>query len=339
MWDGLRSSARALGISERSGNEALWANAAVWHGQHLAFVGRLAEGLALQERAWAIADRLNHATLRFITTWVRGNWSWFLGDPREALRWYQRFLSAAHRTQAPIQRVTIAGGSIIAHVLAGEMEAARRLLDTVDGDIERADAYLLLRAGQEARAEALLHQKREQARRSGDRWSEMDCDGLLAQVAQTRGEIEPAERFFNDALAIAAHGPALCWEIDYRTRLAVLYSDTNQVAAARPHVERCRAILAEGEDWRGLAGRVALAEAAVADAEGRVAEAAHYAETAGATFRRYSLPWDEADACIIRGKALRALGDDTGAAGQFDAARSIYRHIGADRLWRDRVPS
>ena len=49
-----------------------------------------------------------------------------------------------------------------------------------------------------------------------------------------------------------------------RPELAIICAQVGRHADAERHVGRCRVSLAAGEDWRGLAGRVALAEAILA---------------------------------------------------------------------------
>src|SRR3972149_6677537 len=56
-------------------------------------------------------------------------------------------------------------------------------------------------------------------------------------------------------------------------------------------------------------------------------------------FRRYPLPWDEADAHRLRGRLLAPLGRRyrPQAVESLEAAIETYRHLGADPRWTDRV--
>src|SRR6185436_780172 len=69
--EGLASSRRAMDIAERIGSQGLWANAALLHGHHACEAGRIAEGMALMDRAQEVADRLNHGLTAFLCTWFR----------------------------------------------------------------------------------------------------------------------------------------------------------------------------------------------------------------------------------------------------------------------------
>ncbi|MGI8550102.1 MAG: hypothetical protein ACR2PL_04765 [Dehalococcoidia bacterium] len=95
--------------------------------------------------------------------------------------------------------------------------------------------------------------------------------------------------------------------------------------------------MANGEDWRGLAGRVVLAEAAVLAADRQHEPAATRFEQASAIFRRYSLPWDEAQAYEVWGGFLLQVGEREPAEAKFDAAVAIYRRVGAGERWLERV--
>jgi hypothetical protein len=66
--------------------------------------------------------------------------------------------------------------------------------------------------------------------------------------------------------------------------------------------------LAAGENWRGLAGRVALAEAISAAAMGNCEVAEHAFDQALAMFERWALPWSQADAPSPWGRAIAAAG-------------------------------
>src|SRR5437867_3039216 len=78
---------------------------------------------------------------------------------------------------------------------------------------------------------------------------------------------------------------ALAW-------LALVRAGCGRPREAAPYLERGAKIRAGGDDWRGAAGRVALAEAAPLVADGLADRAAARFGAAIETFARYSLPWD-----------------------------------------------
>jgi hypothetical protein len=100
----------------------------------------------------------------------------------------------------------------------------------------------------------------------------------------------------------------------------------------------CDEILSSQEDWRGLVGAVARAEAVVAAADNRIQDAETSFERAMAIFTRHALPWEETETLRLWGRALGAAGDSR-ASEKFDGAIEIYRRHGAGERWIDRVES
>ncbi len=89
--------------------------------------------------------------------------------------------------------------------------------------------------------------------------------------------------------------------------------------------------------WRGLAGKVSLAEAVVAAAEGKYEEAEAQFEKSIQIFRRYHVPFEEAEALHYQGRALNASGELAQANEKLDAAIEIFRRCGAGERWVERV--
>jgi tetratricopeptide (TPR) repeat protein len=160
----------------------------------------------------------------------------------------------------------------------------------------------------------------------------------LGRLHHARSEYSKAENLLCRALAVL-QGQFLHIEIDIRSELTVLYVDSARANEAQPHLARLREIINRGEDWRGLAGHVARAEASVAVAEGRFQEAQGHFEAAVEISRRFQVPWDEAAALHRWGQALVAAGEHQRAVEKFDAAVEIYERHDAGRCWIDRVVS
>jgi non-specific serine/threonine protein kinase len=170
---------------------------------------------------------------------------------------------------------------------------------------------------------------------TGDLFSESVNLCTLAESYRMRGEYARAAQCLRQGLALAAEAADaadVLYELIARSRLALVLADAGQAQEARPQIERCREILGAGEDWRGLAGHVARAEAALAAADGRFYDANAQFEKAIANFKRYTLPHEEADTFLHWGRAANAAGDSR-ASEKFDAAIELYRHHGfAQRL-------
>ena len=150
------------------------------------------------------------------------------------------------------------------------------------------------------------------------------------------GDRKQAEVSFADALAVGSDGH-LVLELRARAELALLCAGAGRTTEARLHVERCGEVLANGEDWGGLAGRIALAEAALAAAEGDLRNAEKDFARAIEIFQRFTLPWDEAEA--LRAWAYHLMQDHqrAAAASKLTDALNVYSKLGAEHVWTDSV--
>jgi len=90
-------------------------------------------------------------------------------------------------------------------------------------------------------------------------------------------------------------------------------------------LERCRELLACGEDGDGLAGVVARAEAVAAAARGSWTESEAQFLKAAETFRRHGMVWQEAETFQRWSHALRAAADRRAAIEKLDRAIEIHR--------------
>jgi len=109
----------------------------------------------------------------------------------------------------------------------------------------------------------------------------------------------------------------------------------NRLDEAAEQVARCQQIVAAGEDWRGLAGDFALAEAAVMAARGNNDFAERQFELVLAIHQKYHLAWAEADTLQYWGRALAAAGDRARAVEKFDAAIENHRSRGVGQRFLD----
>ena len=97
------------------------------------------------------------------------------------------------------------------------------------------------------------------------------------------------------------------------------------------HLDRCEEILASGEDWRGAAGRVELAHAEVAGAQGDAEGADAHAARAIEVFTTFGLPWHRADALRCWARLLAGRGQDEGAD---ERRRQADQGVSGDRRGR-----
>jgi tetratricopeptide (TPR) repeat protein len=203
----------------------------------------------------------------------------------------------------------------VTFILEGELEKARELTDP-----RRPYAYLqgvlAIAKGDWEEAYVNLANHLAWSRRSGSRL--VSCYYLLdgARLDIARGDYRGAEKLCEEGLTISLDAPDIPFEVRSRTSLSLVHVMLGQPEKARHHLSRIREILARGEDWRGVAGSVALAQAAVLAAEGDY--------------------W-EAEAFCFWGRALQSVGATHRAVETFESAIQIYRRIGAGQRWIDLV--
>jgi tetratricopeptide (TPR) repeat protein len=177
----------------------------------------------------------------------------------------------------------------------------------------------------------------ELAQATGDRLQEMDDLFSIALLHRVRGEFGLAEELAGRGLSIAIEAGDVLYELWGWSWIAMILAEQGRATEAIAHLERCREILALGEDWRAIAGYVARAEAVVAAALGSYAAADRQFEKAITTFRRYTLPWEEAETLRLWGCALGSAGNHARSVEKCDAAIEIYRLRGAGARWIERA--
>ncbi|HUA33591.1 MAG TPA: AAA family ATPase [Candidatus Binataceae bacterium] len=330
--EGVSAGKRAMQLAERFHDEARWAGTGIQYALHLVATGQLAECRAVQERAWQIIDRLNIASLGFISSWSGGTCAVFFLDPRDAQRWYERELG---KPRVALYRPFLQALLGDALARAGDLEGARRLPRATPLVEARAD--FLFCEGRWDEAEALIKQQAPNLRRAGDLASLAICLNILANICRVSGRADEALGVFEDFFATGNGEAQIGYEILVRPVCAALHALAGRMGDAERELARCREIMAHGEDWRGLAGGVARGEAVLAAAQGRIKQATDHFEKAVEIFRRYQVPFEEADTLCYWGQALIAAGDETRANEKFDSAIAIYRRCASGEKWIERV--
>jgi tetratricopeptide (TPR) repeat protein len=117
----------------------------------------------------------------------------------------------------------------------------------------------------------------------------------------------------------------------------LLALESGRIDEASEHLKHCHKILEHGEDWRGMAGLVVRADAALAAAQNRFEEAASLFADSIKIFRKFGLVWETADTFHYWGRALINFGDKEDALNKLDAAIELYRRYQAGQRWIDRV--
>jgi predicted ATPase len=335
--EGFEASARAMEICERLGNELHWVGAATAHAYSLNSRGRQAEGFSLLDHAWQKADRLgNVAAASFAASQICYHHT-LLWNPIEGEGWARRELARTRVAQAPALRKELVHCLAHAYLCTGKTLETKRL--AAEAGCLFVEASVAFCYGDWEEAERLFYRDLEvQGQRTGRPVQEFFAMLGLARLHRASDRFSEAEILLQRALPIV-DGQILHLEIDVRSELALLYGEKTDSKRAQPHLARIREIVGSRENWAGLLGHVARAEAVMAAGKQRFEDAQDHFESAVDIARRHQVPWDEAEAFFCWGRTNVSIEQYEAAVGKFDSAIEIYRRIGAAERWIDRASS
>ncbi|HEY6298209.1 MAG TPA: AAA family ATPase [Candidatus Binatus sp.] len=323
----------AMDISERIRNEEIWINASCLQAIQLFHAGRLARALTLVDEASNRANRLVDAPSVHSAAWNSAALRVTLLDPTEAPFWLHRELAKPRLAHVTTPRLLLLAHLFDAYVESGELDQARRIWEEADLSSSFVAVRWHIATGEFEQAEIHVARNLEQARRVSSRDEQGSIANHFAKIRQLLGDLAGAERLGR----IADEERDVPGLLHSGSFLAGIYAEMGCPERGHPHLSRCREILGNGEDWRGLAGKVARAEAVVAAAEGKYEDAETQFEKAVQIFRQYHVPFEEAEARHYWGRALNASGASARANEKLDAAIEIYRRCGAGERWVERV--
>ncbi len=334
--ESLAASGRAMGLSERVGDDVLWARAAISHASGLLASGQLAQSFSLIRQVSDEADRLNDNITGTGILAVCGYLLGWLCDPSEAVTRLERELNKPRMADASLLRGVLFGWLRVVALLSGKLPEASGLVSHAQVD-PLFQGLIYYYQGEWERADAVLSQAADRARREDRHVPASASRYWLARVRRALGQHSAAAAILQQNLAFCIEAPQVVLELHSRAGLASVHAETQRPEQAHPHLARCRDIIAAGEDWRGLAGHVARAEAAVAAAEGRFDTANEQFANAVEIYRRYQVPFEEAEALHYWGRALLSAGDRGAAMEKLNAAMEIYQHHSVGGRWLETV--
>jgi tetratricopeptide (TPR) repeat protein len=333
--EGLEAGERAVEIANRLGHEVLWANAAAIYGWHVWASGRPAEGQALLEQAYEVADRLEHGDAAFFAAWMRGFTSLMLGDPMDARMWLDRELAKPRVAQAPNLRMQL---------LQGVTQACMYLCDSDERDkaiAEMGDSWgfvaleTALRDGDPDTLFPIRERGLAETRKRGNRFMHAGNLQMGAHLHRLYGNFEEATSANLEALSIVAGNLPYetwqrCWAIESLCRLG-------RLDEAHEHLQRVTEYGVGGEGWRGEGALLERAKALIAAAESRFDDADQHFASADEITRRYSYLMYRAEVLDEWGRFLAIAGDPGRANEKLDEAAQIYRRGRFGQPWLDRI--
>jgi tetratricopeptide (TPR) repeat protein len=223
---------------------------------------------------------------------------------------------------------------LTALVDAGEMAKARELVDDTQELIGPGPTRVQIALGGWEQAERRLRETVQRANPDDDFMTNRGPTELLGEFLLAARRYDEAEECLRRVVEIDTRCGARAWDLRARAKLARLLASTTRADEARAHLDWVAAVMAEGEDWGGTAGLVALARGVVASAGKNWQEAEPAFDEALTIARKYGLPWDEADALHERARMYISR-DEKGHRKQalqlLDETAAIYQRLGAKK--------
>jgi tetratricopeptide (TPR) repeat protein len=340
--EGIAAARRAIEIGERASVEIICVHATLELGQFLVRQGCVRQGFEMIRRARMKTDSLEERVLGSMVAYSGASLYLMLGDPGAAGTWLRRELSRPRTARSPFRRSVL--HKLMSQVCseAGDLPEGRQhdeystILVSPIGTWP-PDLYRLFFEGDWDSARKLTTESIDQWAAMGCVWYAIETGLLLARLTRIQGEYGVAGKSVEQVQRRARRGGDVASELRAAAEAVLIFAAAGPTEQAISHLARCHEILGAGEDWRGLAGHVARAEAVVAAAEGQLSDAATPFERAIVIYQHYSLPWEEAEAFYLWGRALLDAGETSSADQKLESAIEIYRRIGAGQAWIDRA--
>lgn len=312
---------------------ASWGRA--WHRFNL---GELAAARTSLEEAWAIAQELDRPYSGWAPVYAAATqYNVYLQDPAASEAWCQQGLSQPRLNTIAHPRDGILDHLVYALATMGRREAAHEAVAGLPADAV-SRRLLLQQQGEWESAERSWAEALDHDLAAGDLLDAVLNLYWLGQVRWLLGREANATASLRRALAISLDGPQVPAELMVRAELARLLALGGAAVEAAEHVRRCDRILAGGEDWRGQAGNVELARAAVADATQRREQAERAYHRAVEIYVSYRLPWRQAEALRMWADGLSGAGRTGQAKEKRRAAGQVYDQLGVAGRWRGTSP-
>jgi tetratricopeptide (TPR) repeat protein len=335
--DGLAASGRAMELAQQLDDPGVWCQAAALNGHFLLATGRVRQGMTLMERATDRAMSTRDPKPGLAAAWLLSFSCLLLWDPGAAEEAIETALAAVNSEQVDFLRQVLFAHLGIAQVFTTQLGPARSILTSTGHRFLEANLRLL--EGEWSEAEMLLKEQLERARAADSAQQHWIASFWLARLKRITGDDHSALELVKQTPLIAQSLLRVPEEITTRSELALLRLARGELAEARSEVCRCRTLLTPTEDWRGLSGFVARAEAALLTQEGKLEEAQEFWQKAERVFSEYRLTWELAETLVICGTLLSRQGKTDAGVGKLNAAVEMYRSLKLGNRWEERVRS
>jgi tetratricopeptide (TPR) repeat protein len=270
-------------------NNLGWIKTASFHARLLTVKGRLKTAAAHLDEVVTAAQESRHGEQFRAAMFDIGSCWMILRDPIKARRFFT--MGMERKGITAVHREIHFGPLAAAELMAGDLRRAKSIVAEHDA-LPSFRINIPFREGNWNAAIEMAQVSLDFARRVGNRWEEINALWQLCQLTRVAGDLERAAEYLAQSLH-AYDAADLLWEMRNRPEAALLAIEMGRPDEALQHLEVCRTILAQGEDWCGMISPVERAEGILAAVQGD--DFAPHFERSIAVSKRYSLRWDEAD--------------------------------------------
>jgi class 3 adenylate cyclase/tetratricopeptide (TPR) repeat protein len=321
----------ALRIAELHENEALRAGVLAMFAMSRQLMGRHEAARRLSSESWEIADRLNLGTVACIAA---SSFSLWLLDPESLLETAKKELDRNRLPQGDLNRAMVVDGEVSGCLGSGQLQRAYELHErNPDSGNSNTPQLVAIAQGNWDMVENLHNAESLRARG----YTQMQCAHLIlsGMAARLKGNPAKARELLDGSaeftILSATHRVCALGE------LALAHLALGRLDDAAETIESLREAVSNGEDWKGRAGSLPLAEGVLAGARSHLAEAEEKFGAALQIFERHGVVFEESECLYQWAHALIGVGQRGRALEKLDAALVILRRIGAGSAWLERV--
>lgn len=332
---------RALEVADDLNDDLLRAEALAVVGGSQWARGNVREAFETLRRAEALARENQFRAAQPIAINAMFN-AFHMGDSKSARSWIERAIVQPQFREHPAH-VTFELELMAADFLRGDLSAARAIearfhaMITTIEHIEFFRAIIAMAEGDIESAERI--QKKSVALAAKQERRENVCSEgyVLADLQRYLGMFEESERTLEKVKSVSTAGGYVPFQLRAWEGLAATYARAGLVDKARESLARCREIIANGDDWRDIHGRIAWTEALLATSEGSKEPANQKFDDAAASALRYENFWDRIWRLLDWGDALTRFGDRGSARAMFHECTSLCSDAEANQRWLARI--
>jgi DNA-binding CsgD family transcriptional regulator/tetratricopeptide (TPR) repeat protein len=299
---------KGVALAQRFGDAAAVREAERLLGLILFYAGEVKRSLELLHQSWEEARGRGDLFTPAEVSWQLSWFNTYLRDTDVALQWAQRAVAVARQSAVLRHQIYSAGALAWASILGGDalqaltnLERAQQRVAEVGVDPSVGTAAVGIAAGvvpfllgDWEKAEAELLQRLEVANQGQFGVFSTAIPNALAELHLEIGDLARAQAHLQGVVGHCEARGARSYELVSRTLLTQVACQSGGLEEAVTHLRRAQEILSNGEDWRGLAAEVHLAEGILATAQQRWPEAEAAFQKAAAINRQYHLPYYEA---------------------------------------------